>query len=76
VLPVSKTPEKLTFSEEYSNSLGDHREHKGENVDFSPIFEVRCSSFETHLLTQDGLNDSVNFVRDLNLSKKKNKPNS
>jgi hypothetical protein len=72
-LPVPKTPENLTFSDEKSNSLVDHRQHEGENVDCNQTFEVSCSSFEPHLFIQDGLNDLVNFVRDLNSSKKKSR---
>jgi hypothetical protein len=67
-LTVPKNPEILTFSDDNSNSLEDHRQHGGENVDCNPRFEVSCSSLGPHLLIQDGLKLFVNFVR--NLSKK------
>lgn len=38
------------------------------NIDYDPTFEARCSLSEPHLLTQENHND---FVRDLNVSKKK-----
>ena len=62
-LPVPKPP-NLTFSDD-DPDWGEDQE--GDNVDCHPTFVANCSSFESHLLTQENLND---LVRDLILSKK------
>jgi hypothetical protein len=62
-----KSPEYLTFSDNNSDSDGDHGEQEGGNVECHPTFEASCSSSDQQLLTQGRLND---LLRDLNLSKK------
>jgi hypothetical protein len=47
-LPVPKSLENLTFSDENSNS-DDHRQQEGENVECKPTFEASCSSNTTRL---------------------------
>jgi len=66
-LPVSQHLEKLTFSDDNSNSNEKHEQLEVDNVDCNPTLQARCSSSHPHLLKPGDLN---NFVRDLNLSKK------
>jgi len=66
-LLVPKPPNR-TCSDDNSDS-GDYQEV--DNVDCYPAFVASCSSFEPHLLTQQGLND---LVRDLILFKKQVDP--
>jgi hypothetical protein len=67
-LPVSQHLENLTFGDDNSDSDEKHGQQEVDNVDRGPPLQARCSSSQPHLLTPGDLND---FVRDLNLSKKK-----
>jgi hypothetical protein len=49
-LPITKPPENLAFSDGNSDSVEDHGQQEGDNVDCDPTFEASCSSFKTHLL--------------------------
>jgi hypothetical protein len=55
----------MTLSD--SESSDEDKDQANKNMYCDPTFTGACSSTETHLLTQWGLND---IVRDLNLSKK------
>ena len=66
-LPVPKSPENLTVSDDNSDCGEDHGQQEGDNVDCDPTFEASCSSFEQLSLIQGVLNE---LARDLNLSTK------
>ena len=58
----------VAFSDNNSDSDEDHGRQEGENVHCDPTFEAICSSSESHLLTQEDLND---LVREFVFKKKK-----
>jgi hypothetical protein len=66
-LPVPKTLENLTFSDDNSDSDEDHEHQGGGSVEYGPTFEASCSSSQLNLLTKGDLND---IPHDLNLCKK------
>jgi len=48
-LPLPKSLENLTFSDDNSNSDEDHRQQEGENAECKPMFQASCSSNTTRL---------------------------
>jgi len=50
-LPVPQPPQKVTFSDNTSDSDEYHRRQEGGNVHCDPTFEASSSSSEPHLLT-------------------------
>jgi hypothetical protein len=64
-IPVPKPPKNVMPSDNESSDEGAGQANNTKDCD--PTFAGACSSNESHLLAQGGLN---NIVRDLNLSKK------
>jgi len=66
VSPVPSPPD-MTFSDDNSDYGEGHGQQEEEYSDCDPIFRASCILSEHHLLTKEGLNDTL---LDFNMSKK------